>query len=205
MKLAFAPENTYHIYNKALTNELLFRCSDNYRFFLTKYIKYISPISKMHAFCLMPNHFHFAITIRSKKELVKIFYPKGQGKLFEADIDFSSKINSGFSNFFNSYAKSYNKMYDRSGQLFLRSLNKKKVSSGSYLKNLIKYIHFNPVHHGFVEDPYDWSFSSFVEYQKAEQKLIDKQAIKSLFKTEMNYLEKPKFDDIKDIALELDY
>ena len=205
MKTSFEPGETYHIYNKAITNELLFRSGDNYRFFLTKYLKYISPVSRLYAFCLMPNHFHFALTIKSKDELVKVLSNKEQSELVEADIDFSGKINLRFSNLFNSYAKAYNKMFNRSGQLFLRSLKKKTVCSTTYLKNLIKYIHFNPVYHGFIEDPYDWTFSSIVEYQKAEQKILEKELIKNLFKNEMDYLMKPKFEDIKDIALDLDY
>jgi len=196
---------TYHIYNRSISNELLFRCGDNYRFFLGKYLKYISPNSRLYAFCLMPNHFHFAIKIRSKKELINELYPNVKNDLIEKGIGFSSEINLKFSSFFNSYAKAYNKMYSRSGKLFLSSFKVKDVSSPAYLRNLIQYIHFNPVHHRFVKDPYDWTFSSIVEYQKEEQKLLDTKLIKDLFLSDRDYLEKPKFQDVAKIVLELDY
>ncbi len=205
MQSPLFPGGTYHIFNRAMPDELLFRCGDNYRFFLSKYLKYIAPISRTYAFCLMPNHFHFALKIKSKIELRDIFYPKEKDDFLKEDIDFSLKIDLRFSNFYNSYAKAYNKMYNRSGKLFLPSHKKRNVSSVVYLRNLIQYIHYNPVHHGFVSDPYDWTFSSVVEYQKAEQILIDKPSIQNLFSTELDYIEKPKVENIKNLFLDLEY
>ncbi len=35
------------------------------------------------------------------------------------------------------------------------------------LRRHIEYIHFNPVKHGYVKAPIDWSYSSFHRYVKA--------------------------------------
>ena len=59
----------YHIFNHAVSNNNLFKNDGNYNFFLKKYAKYIFPIADTFAYCLMPNHFHFAVRIKKEKEI----------------------------------------------------------------------------------------------------------------------------------------
>ena len=61
------PSTFYHLYNHANGSENLFRNDENYRFFLQKYAKYISTVADTYAYCLMPNHLHFLIKIKSEK------------------------------------------------------------------------------------------------------------------------------------------
>jgi hypothetical protein len=67
------PDRYYHIYNHANGNENLFVEGDNYKWFLRQYHTYISPIADTYAYCLMPNHFHFLIKLKSSKELLQSF------------------------------------------------------------------------------------------------------------------------------------
>jgi hypothetical protein len=55
------PGKYYHIYNKTINNEILFRSEENYRHFLSLYGKYIYPIAETFAWALMINHFHYFI------------------------------------------------------------------------------------------------------------------------------------------------
>jgi len=59
----------YHIYNRTNNKELLFKDEENYRYFLSLFQKYISPIAHVYAYCLIPNHFHFVLQIKSDQEL----------------------------------------------------------------------------------------------------------------------------------------
>ena len=72
----FYPNGVFHIYNHANGDELLFRKDDNYRYFLKKFSDYLESILETFAYCLMPNHFHFLIRIRSKKILRTYFADK---------------------------------------------------------------------------------------------------------------------------------
>ena len=63
-------ESTFHIYNHAVGEDLFFREEENYRFFMEKFSKWILPVSKVSAYCLIPNHFHFCLRVKSKSELV---------------------------------------------------------------------------------------------------------------------------------------
>ncbi|MCU4165551.1 transposase [Carboxylicivirga caseinilyticus] len=69
-----------------------------------------------------------------------------------------------FSHFFNAYAKYYNTRYNRHGALFERPFKRKRVDSNEYLKNLLIYIHTNPVHHGFVSNALEYGWSSYLDY-----------------------------------------
>jgi len=149
------PSTFYHIYNHANGSENLFREKENYRFFLEKWGKYIEPIANTYAYCLMPNHIHFLIQIKSIEGVELAF-----GK-FETFQKFEKKVSKQFANLFSSYTQAYNKMYCRKGSLFIPNFKKKEITSDIYLTNVIFYIHHNPVHHGFTENIADWPHSSY--------------------------------------------
>ena len=154
------PENYYHLYNHGNGNENIFRSNENYIWFLKRYNDYISPIANTFAYCLMPNHFHFLIQIKSNEQIQDYYQLKQKTKskqAFEAD----KFISQCFSNFLNSYAKAFNKMYNRKGSLFLNNMQRKAVNNDGYFTKLIHYIHANPVHHGFVNSVEIWQHSSY--------------------------------------------
>ena len=154
------PENYYHLYNHGNGNENIFRSNENYIWFLKRYNDYISPIANTFAYCLMPNHFHFLIQIKSNEQIQDYYQLKQKTKskqAFEAD----KFISQCFSNFLNNYAKAFNKMYNRKGSLFLNNMQRKTVNNDGYFTKLIHYIHANPVHHGFVNSVEIWQHSSY--------------------------------------------
>jgi putative transposase len=162
------PETTYHIYNRANGSEKLFRSDENYRYFLRQYQQYIEPIAETFCYCLMPNHFHFLIRIRSQKELEEFYKAKAnlqvnadlQGFKNLADLadlqgfkNLEGLITKQFSNFFNAYAKAFNKQHKRKGSLFMHTFKRKRVTEKTYLLKLVHYIHYNPVESGLCVKP----------------------------------------------------
>jgi REP element-mobilizing transposase RayT len=144
----------YHILNKAVGKELLFRTKQDYFYFLAKIEHYILPIADIYSYCLIPNHFHLLIKVRDEDNINK--------KYLKAD----DKLNNGilqqtFGNFFNSYSKSYNKAHNRKGSLFTRPFKRIFVENESYLLSLITYIHRNPIHHKIKKEYSDWRYSSY--------------------------------------------
>ena len=65
MSIELEPDSFYHIYNRANGNEKLFASKENYRFFLKRYKDLITPIADSFAYCLLPNHFHFLVRIKT--------------------------------------------------------------------------------------------------------------------------------------------
>ncbi len=75
-------DHYYHIYNRGINGELIFKNDKNKQYFLKLLAKYMSDSLKIFAFCLMDNHFHFVVQVTDQE-----------------------KVTQQFSNFFNAYAK----------------------------------------------------------------------------------------------------
>ncbi len=150
------PGSYYHIYNRGNNKEAIFKESENYRYFLSLYYKYIHPIAKTYAWCLMQNHFHFLIYLKEPGEI-------NISELSYQTVEISKVLSPSnqFSHFLNAYAQSFNKRYKRSGSLFEKNLKRKKIDSEEYFRKLIFYIHNNPAHHKVQEDFRDYPWSSY--------------------------------------------
>jgi putative transposase len=83
--------------------------------------------------------------------------------------------------FLNAYAKAFNKAYDRNGSLFISSIKRKKASSKDYLLELVRYIHRNPIHHGFAKSIEDWGFSSYLTILGQDEERIKKKEVLNWF------------------------
>jgi putative transposase len=152
----------YHIFNRGNNQENLFRELPNYTYFLKLYQHHVSPVAETYAYCLLKNHFHLLVRIRT---------PKEQGLYHEQSKDLTGFQNlSGlqvltphqqFSNLFNSYTKAINKQYQRTGNLFHRPFQRLRVDSDAYFLTLVRYIHFNPQKHGFVQNFQEYPYSSY--------------------------------------------
>lgn len=173
-RIKFEPDAIYHVYNHGNANDLIFREDTNYRFFLKRYCKYITAIADTYAYCLMPNHFHFIVRLKRREQLrvlVKEKYPNLDPQSFQ---NFTDLVSNQFKNFLISYAKAFNKMYDRRGSLFLDNLNRNVINDESYFFHAIRYVHLNPVKHGFTSRPENWCYSSFCSYLHDQATFVKK-------------------------------
>jgi putative transposase len=143
----------YHIFNRGNNQENIFIEERNYRYFLRLYAKHIMPAADTYAYCLLRNHFHFLVRIKTVEE---------QELTGLEDLSaLPRKPSQQFSNLFNAYAKAFNKTYHRTGTLFQRPFGRIEVTSDSYFMQLVTYIHQNAQKHGFVNDFRTWPYSSY--------------------------------------------
>ena len=155
-------EQYYHIYNRGNNRETLFRQERNYDYFLDLYTRHIYGIADTYAYCLLPNHFHLLVRIKPEEEIVKTLrVMKNRVKGQEKFTVKTRRVSQRFGNLFNAYTKAVNKEYGRTGSLFEHPFRRKLVSDEKYLRQLIMYIHYNPVKHGIVDDFRLWPFSSY--------------------------------------------
>lgn len=179
------PSTSYHIYTHANGFENLFRCDENYRYFIQRYQNFIPPIADTLAYCLMPNHIHLLVRVQEEEELKMYFkrkYPTKDltGLVCDRNQDLSGLgdlVILQFSHLFNAYTKAYNKVYQRRGSLFTRSFKRKQITHDSYFTQAIHYIHANPVHHGFVKDIGDWRWSSYSDHAQTEPSFIKREEV----------------------------
>lgn len=186
------PSKSYHLYTHANGSENLFRNEENFRYFLRRYEEYIPHVADTLAYCLMPNHLHLLVRIKSEKEVIKNF-PKtdksskvsspshtnlgGLSQDLGGLSPIEKRISKQFSNLFNSYTKSYNKMYRRMGSLFIPNFKRKEINSDSYLTSIIHYIHHNPIHHSFVKLLTDWPWSLYPDFLLPELNSLQQEVI----------------------------
>ncbi len=158
------PDCVYHIYNRANGSEPIFLSDENYRFFLAKYSKYISPITDLFAYCLMPNHFHFLVRVKGEKELDAIFRAFPKFGTLEKLLPLSLLLSKQFSNLFSSYTQAFNKVEGRKGSLFMKNFKRIKVTDERYFAKLVHYIHYNPIEAGLAENLKVWKYSSYPSF-----------------------------------------
>jgi len=75
-------------------------------------------------------------------------------------------ISERFRRFLLGYAKAINKQQYRTGSLFQKSFRRKLLDTDFYLKTAICYVHHNPIHHGYVVDYDQYTWSSYRERMK---------------------------------------
>jgi REP element-mobilizing transposase RayT len=120
----------YHIYNRGNNRENIFVEERNYEYFLRLYEKHITPVADTFAYCLLQNHFHICVRIKSEEEILetrkthnfmetlKVSTPDTRHKVQESFADpgdherekplgCETYASRQFSNFFNAYAKRF--------------------------------------------------------------------------------------------------
>jgi len=158
------PGKTYHIYNRANGNELLFCNDDNYLFFLQQVKRFIVPVANIYAYSLLPNHLHFLIRLKEEPELYQYFsgvYQKRFESVLKNYNNFGKLVSKNFSNLFSSYSQSFNRQQNRKGNLFNHKFKRLEVSEPAYFLKLVHYIHLNPVEAGLCKEAGQWKYSSY--------------------------------------------
>ena len=165
--------NYYHIFNKGNNSDNLFFKTEHYKHFLNLYEIYIEPIAETFAWCLMKNHFHTFVRIKDEDEIgfLNSKNSKREDSAIKWKIYFPEKIDKNFNrkpvpinmfqHLFNAYARWFNLKTNRTDKLFKKDFERRHVENKNYFENLIIYINNNPVHHGFVEHPIEYSWSSY--------------------------------------------
>jgi REP element-mobilizing transposase RayT len=155
------PGHTYHLFNRAVGNEKLFKNDDNYRYFLSKMSQHILPIADVFTYSLMPNHFHLLVRIKDEKIISTWFEIRKKKSLHTLENSLPDFIMEQFSNWFNGYTKAFNKQHGRKGSLFLDYMKRSVVENESDFTSFVFYIHKNAVHHGLCKKIGEWKYDGY--------------------------------------------
>jgi putative transposase len=149
--MAFLENQIYHIYNRSIHKELLFKSDADYTKFLEMTRKHLADSCEILGWCLMPNHFHFLLYTNLKSiEKKKV-----------GGLELQS-LQNGIRNLLSSYSKSYNFHNKRKGNLFQQKTKYKEVLSDPL--QALHYIHQNPWKAKLVMKMEDWVYSSFKDF-----------------------------------------
>ena len=200
-KIILTEGHYYHIYNRGNNGDNIFYENNNYQYFLKLYEKYINPVTKTYAWCLLKNHSHILVYIKTQDEI-------NTNKLSYSTIKKPKIISATnqFSHFFNAYTQAINKRHKRTGSLFEKNFERKEVTSEKYFRNLVFYIHNNPVQHGFTDDIKDYPWSSYESILSTKTTRLQRKQVIELFDDIENFKyfhsKDQNLDDISDLLID---
>ncbi len=154
------PDAWYHVMNRGRRGEEVFEGKKDYDTFIDLLKELVEDYKvNIAAYCLMSNHYHLLIQT-----------PK-------ANISRSMRHLNGV------YTQRYNRSHRCDGQLFRGRYKCILVDADSYLLELLRYIHRNPLEAGMVENFSKYSWSSHNGYLSGAKKWdwLHKNFILSLF------------------------
>ncbi len=165
-KIQFVQGAHYHIYNRGAHRQSIFKTAENYAFVLRKMSQYAQELQiALIAYCLLPNHYHWLVRQDSN----------------DAAGLLPTRV-------FNSYSKAYNNAFQHSGTLFEGRYAAILVNTDEYLRQLCRYIHANPVKHGFAAAPELWPYSNYQEWIGTRTgTLVDQAFIQAHFPNRATY------------------
>jgi putative transposase len=70
------PGYSYHIFNRGNNGNLIFYQEKNYKYFLEKYFESMRGFVETYAYCLIENHFHLFLKLRSKEKILETAFEK---------------------------------------------------------------------------------------------------------------------------------
>ena len=144
LRLEF-PGAVYHIYSRGNERKDVFRSSDDYELFLSILADAALTFDALiHAYCLMPNHFHLLIETKD------------------------SNLSQIMKRLLGLYTVRFNRRHKRLGHLFQGRYKALIVDKDAYFLQLSRYIHLNPVKSKLAKQPEDYRWSSMRYYLKEE-------------------------------------
>ena len=154
------PGAWYHVMNRGRRKEDVFKGKRDYEAFIDLLQELVEVYNiKIAAYCLMPNHYHLLVQTP------------------DANISRSMRhLNSV-------YTQRFNKNNHFDGQVFRGRFKSIIVDADSYLLELLRYIHRNPLKSGMVDDINKYAWSSHKAYLSRARKWdwVHKEYALSLF------------------------
>lgn len=141
------PHAWYHVMNRGRRAEAIFADKKDYQGF----VDLLQEAGNMWdiriaAYCLMPNHYHLLIQTPQ------------------------ANLSRGMRHINGVYTQRYNRRHGCDGQLFRGRYKSILVEADSYLLQLMRYIHKNPVKAGLAARPDSYAWSSHKAYLSGDKK-----------------------------------
>ena len=155
----------YHVIARGNDGQKIFLSESDYQAFIEalRTVRQRYPFS-LYAYVLMSNHFHLLLEVHH--------FP-------------TARI---LQSLLTGYVRRFNKIHHRRGHLFEGRYKAIVCDRDSYLLELVRYIHLNPVRAAMVKRPREWQWSGHGEYLGRENRgLIDSGPVMGELRTAARY------------------
>jgi putative transposase len=141
------PGAWYHVMNRGAAHQDIFHSHEYFNIFLNILSKVHQEYKiEVHSYCLMNNHYHLLL------------------RTPEANLSKAMRQIDGI------FAKKHNYLLKKDGPLFRGRYKAILVDSDSYLLELSRYIHLNPVNANIVQHAEEYSWSSYKYFINSSKK-----------------------------------
>jgi len=141
------PDAWYHVMNRGRRGDEIFTDDRDYAAFIDLLKEIIEDYKvKVSAYCLMSNHYHLLVQTPD------------------------SNISRAMRHLNGVYTQRYNRIHHCDGQLFRGRYKAILVEADSYLLELLRYIHRNPLEAGLVDNLQEYNWSSHKGYVSKAKK-----------------------------------
>lgn len=150
----------YHVFARGNNRENIFFVTEDFQRFYHNLVRFRDSLNfTLYAYCLLPNHFH--LLLRSGKVPLS--------KIMQVLMT--------------AYTMYINKKHGRVGHVFQGRFKSIVVEKETYLLELLRYIHLNPVKAGLVDKADQYPWSSYIKYLTPgeEDFLVETKEIMSMF------------------------
>ncbi|HEX5470211.1 MAG TPA: transposase [Gaiellaceae bacterium] len=146
----------YHVMNRGNRREPIF-CSDGDFILFRELLGQVARERQwiIHAFCLMPNHYH-----------VLVETPK-------ADLSVGIQRLNG------EYASWFNRCYGLVGHVFQGRYRSSLIESDGQFLHTVRYIAQNPVRAGLADSPAGWRWSSYADVVAKDRRPLSDRLLRS--------------------------
>ena len=135
-----------HVMTQGIEKKFIFNYAEDINFYIKLMYKYrIEYEIKIIAYCIMNNHVHMLLKIKSINSL----------------SEYMHKLNG-------TYGKYYNTKYNRVGFVFRDRFKSEGIYNEKHLYNCIHYIYNNPVVAGICKKPEEYPYSNYKKYDYLE-------------------------------------
>ena len=153
----YESDSLYHVYNRGNNGQQLFFEPAHYHHFLRLFRQHVEPLTKVLAYCLMSNHFHFLLLTT-----------EAGTRWDESASSVRQPMVRGLAKLLSSYSQGLNQQFGRQGALFQPKTKGKQLdgpfSEAGYSLLCFQFIHQNPLRAGLAAALADWPYSSYRDY-----------------------------------------
>ena len=137
----------FHVMGRGNRRGIIFKEEEDYYLFLNmlSIVQDKFPF-KLHAYCLMTNHFHLELTT-------------GSDPIWQI-----------MQRLMNNYARTFNAKYGINGHLFDSRYTSCLIENEPYFLEVSRYIHLNPVKAAMVREPLAYKYSSYKNYVSSKER-----------------------------------
>jgi putative transposase len=167
-------EETYHVFNKSISNYKIFNSDVEYRR-MENLLRYYQYGTLSYSFSFFSNTKlikqvgfikALSILVEGRRKTVQLIsrciMPTHIHLVLKQLVE--NGIPTFMNNILNGYTHYFNLKHNRKGPLWVGKSKKTHIQTDDELLHVTRYVHINPTTAYLVEKPEDWDYSSYKEY-----------------------------------------